>query len=344
MINEYFSESYYEAREKFLKATKSMELVTCNGTDVALLEAKNKKNLAIIVSGVHGVEGYTGSAIQNMFARHIINKNCSWLFIHALNSYGFKNNRRFNKNNVDLNRAFYDAPVETKCNNLEKYLLPKRPRWYDNIEDAVFYMNSIRVLLKSIFNLPRLVNDVAGGQYQNKEGLYYGGNEVQDEVKLYKKILYEYTIGYENLYLIDIHTGLGLWGKLFAVTEHKKGSEEFNQLQRILPMLKSDACDEQYKTNASIESFTKKHSKTKKTVTATIEFGTYSKFSEIVSALCLLNLLIAENQATFYGSVRGVMHHRERLKQGFYPNDEKWRMMVLKQSYEFGKKFGEMVE
>jgi len=31
---------------------------------------------------------------------------CNMLFIHVLNPFGMKHNRRFNQNNVDLNRNF----------------------------------------------------------------------------------------------------------------------------------------------------------------------------------------------------------------------------------------------
>lgn len=72
-------------------------------------------------SGVHGVEGYLGSAIQIRFLHEMILRNKELiarnkhnlsdeyklrkiLLIHSVNPYGMRHNRRTNENNVDINR------------------------------------------------------------------------------------------------------------------------------------------------------------------------------------------------------------------------------------------------
>ena len=92
--------------------------------DVAVLPG-NTQELGTIVhsSGVHGVEGYAGSAIQlawlemlllstddnndkNDNDNHINNNNNrpTIVMVHAVNPVGMKEYRRCNENNVDLNR------------------------------------------------------------------------------------------------------------------------------------------------------------------------------------------------------------------------------------------------
>lgn len=72
-------------------------------------------------SGVHGVEGYLGSAVQIRFLHELVNRNEDHLvvtnkslatkykmrrilLIHSVNPFGMRHHRRTNKNNVDLNR------------------------------------------------------------------------------------------------------------------------------------------------------------------------------------------------------------------------------------------------
>jgi hypothetical protein len=105
------------------------------GTDVAVLKgAGSPERFLIHLSGIHGVEGYAGSAIQSASLKYLgeqYNKNKqdkeefktsneeedveqeendvyspTIVFVHAMNPYGFANNRRVNEDNVDLNRNF----------------------------------------------------------------------------------------------------------------------------------------------------------------------------------------------------------------------------------------------
>ncbi|KAL7488896.1 hypothetical protein ACHAW6_014492 [Cyclotella cf. meneghiniana] len=88
---------------------------------------ENKENFNIIhSSGVHGVEGYLGSAIQLRFLHELIIQNekrldsqqdtgstdgelRQVLLIHAVNPHGMRHHRRTNENNVDLNRNALSA-------------------------------------------------------------------------------------------------------------------------------------------------------------------------------------------------------------------------------------------
>ncbi len=76
-IKHYFSDSYAEARDKFLlvaAASKaklfSYEIETDSSEkltiDVAILGEKSQPAL-VVSSGVHGVEGFFGSAVQTAF-------------------------------------------------------------------------------------------------------------------------------------------------------------------------------------------------------------------------------------------------------------------------------------
>ena len=76
-INKLFSNSYAEAREKFLDVASlrgltvdsyELPLSGADGetlaTDIVMDGPANASNLLLVISGCHGVEGYCGSAIQ----------------------------------------------------------------------------------------------------------------------------------------------------------------------------------------------------------------------------------------------------------------------------------------
>ena len=60
----------------------------------------------ILSSGLHGVEGFAGSAIQLDLIRRGIPNDIRVVLIHAINPFGMAKIRRVNENNVDLNRNF----------------------------------------------------------------------------------------------------------------------------------------------------------------------------------------------------------------------------------------------
>ncbi len=59
--------------------------------------------------GLHGVEGFFGSAVQLACLEHWLSAEApsvKYVFLHGLNPYGFAWRRRFDENNVDPNRNF----------------------------------------------------------------------------------------------------------------------------------------------------------------------------------------------------------------------------------------------
>ena len=66
----------------------------------------------MLISGTHGVEGFAGSALQvgllDEGIQNELSPESAVLMIHAINPYGMAHLRRFNEDNVDLNRNFRD--------------------------------------------------------------------------------------------------------------------------------------------------------------------------------------------------------------------------------------------
>ena len=72
--------------------------------------AQEQTNLIVLTTGVHGMEGYIGSVMLEVFFAEIYpglnHDNTGILVVANVNPYGMKYMRRYNESNVDLNRNF----------------------------------------------------------------------------------------------------------------------------------------------------------------------------------------------------------------------------------------------
>jgi Protein of unknown function (DUF2817) len=231
----HFSQSYAEARTKFLRAAQACDLDVENhahpmlgrdgellAMDVVLQGARDAASLLIISSGCHGVEGYCGSGVQvallgdSGWHAALRDSGVAVLYIHALNPYGFSWWRRTTHENVDLNRNFHDfsqpLPRNPGYDELAAMLVP--PTWppSDEVNAALgrfIAERGERVLQEA----------VSGGQYEHPQGLFYGGrNPTWSHVTL-RHVLQGHGTRCQRLGWIDLHTGLGPSGvgeRIFA--------------------------------------------------------------------------------------------------------------------------------
>ncbi len=222
---ESFSDSYAQARKKFLEAAAALSLPIESfnhplqgrdgealAMDVALDGAPDAKQLLIVSSACHGVEGYCGSGVQ-VFAL----QDAEWrekaqtadvavLYIHALNPHGFSWQRRVTHENVDLNRNFQNfsksLPVNTEYARLHDVLLPAQwPPTADNAASIAAYIanNGINAFQ----------NAVTRGQHTHSDGLFYGGVAPTWSNLTVRAVLRQYATRCSKLAWIDLHTGLG---------------------------------------------------------------------------------------------------------------------------------------
>ena len=114
-VDQYFSQSYGEARKKFIDHAKASRFVVTEfaneylkspeggllSMDIAVKGPIEAKNVIVISSGTHGVEGYCGSGIQSaLFGERVfgeMSSDCRVVMIHAVNPFGFAHDRRVNE-------------------------------------------------------------------------------------------------------------------------------------------------------------------------------------------------------------------------------------------------------
>jgi hypothetical protein len=221
----YFSQSYSEARAKFLAAAEQAGLVVESqvhpllgrdgetlAMDVARDGPKDAPGLLIVSSACHGVEGYCGSGVQiallddDAWRAAAREANVAVLYIHGLNPYGFSWWRRTTHENVDLNRNFRDfgaePPRNARYDELAAALVPSA--WPPDA-DAVAQIDRF----VAEHGEKALQQAISGGQYHHPQGLFFGGGAPTWSQTTLREVLREHGRRCSRLAWIDLHTGLG---------------------------------------------------------------------------------------------------------------------------------------
>ena len=350
----YFHETYGQCREAFKanlsllqsrwnKASADRFDINVPDEDLSIdvinapAEDSNDK-LLILTSGEHGIEGYLGSALINLFCEEFINsldpKNTGILLVHAINPYGMKYHRKSNENNVDINRNFVadwntlDSQLNSDYKKAVSFFQPSSrygAAVLENLKLAAGFLKAI----KSI-GISSVERAITLGQYEFEKGLYYGGTGFEPST-LYMKRLYE-TIPaqYKSVVHLDLHTGYGPANDMSIVNSRyeKRTSEQLKELFGYPQILKTDA-QEFYEINGDMidymyklfsSSFPEKH-----LYSTTFEFGTIG--DRTIDSLKTLKIIINENRLNFFGasSEKNAAKIKAEIDMLYAPKDTAWR-------------------
>ncbi len=221
----FYSENWFDATRKFVRNAGVVGKVSFYKTpdmqyEIACVTIGSGDKKIVINSGVHGIEGYFGSAAQNMFLANMVSKlsksaleKYSLVLVHVINGWGMQNRMRevFDKKNgglIDLNRNFgidFSKPEK----------LPENPKYA--IAHPVLLSRPDKFKKKSAIQKfrQRHLKDgvwaaISNGQYYEPYGLFYGGSESLPENKATMQI-YDDIVGKDakSLTSVGLHTGLG---------------------------------------------------------------------------------------------------------------------------------------
>lgn len=357
----YYHNSYAECREGFhqqaekLKAKFdsveffSVPVKSKTDTDLTIdfcyIPAKDTTlKLMVINSGIHGIEGFVGSAVQQIlmaeFFEPKMTSEVGILIVHGMNAWGFKNERRFSENNVDLNRNFSlkKSLFSTKNDGfvaLYDMLTPKGKVNMNSIKNKFFMLTAIKQIAQK--GMPALLQAFAQGQYQFEEGIYYGGNSFEQQVEIISEALIEKSEPYKTVLSIDLHTGFGERGKLHLFPNPVDDPEIKQKMETIFAGHQIDWGDSDnfYTVSGQFVEFIGELLPNKTSIPMVLEFGTLNT-STTIGAIKSAHISILENQGAKYGYKSEK--DREKTKAGyyemFYPVSEKWRTNALTISLE----------
>jgi Protein of unknown function (DUF2817) len=230
---ECYAATYSRARAKFLRVASAAdgkvrshlhpEKTTPDGEplaiDVACFGGASTARRALIISGTHGQEGFSGSAVQIGWVAQggtkRLPRDVGAVLVHGLNPYGFAQLTRTTENNVDLNRNFIDRTQEATPANphYEKLHQAIMPRDWTDAENA--RVDKALDDFGAKHGRDALFDTLARGQYLHQDGLMYGGRDREWSNRTLETIVGETLAEVEKVAFIDWHTGIGDYGKPF---------------------------------------------------------------------------------------------------------------------------------
>jgi hypothetical protein len=326
-----FARDYYEARDRFRQlAGDRVDVLPLSvrgprgedlSIDIAWLGAQAPRRILLVTSGLHGVEGFAGSAVQCALLQDppVPAADCALVLVHALNPWGFACLRRVNENNVDLNRNFLPAGAQyagmpTLYPRLEGLLNPSSaPR-----ADA-FTLRAAGYALR--YGFAACQQAIAGGQYECAHGLFYGGKHIEEGPARFTAWLRSAMASATRLLVLDLHTGLGRFGVQTLFAEPDMPAERVAWWARALAARiegGAGATDPGgFAARGTLAGAVRECAAHASPEFFTVEYGTYSP-------LRILHALREENRWHRYGD-GGLHDAKRRLVEVFSPAAQRWR-------------------
>lgn len=352
--SEYFYNSYDEIRSHLKERVEKLRAdgVTVEVNEYAVDESDNlyidniylpsvgeKKNLIVLTTGVHGMEGYIGSVMLDVFFEEIYptvdTENTGILVVANVNPYGMKYMRRYNENNVDLNRNFildwngFDLSSNKDYPEVKEFLQPEGEIGNAFWHEAEFYLDLAKEALTK--GADKVSDALLTGQYEYPQGVYYGGNGDEISTAYLKGVFNDCLDGeYENIVHIDIHSGYGprynmvIFNSVYETMTEAETKEAFGYDYVISYDSESfyattgDTTDYFYRLAESKES--------EKTLFSTcFEFGTIG--DSFMDSILSLKYTVDENRQHWYPTENKVASEivSENYAELFYPTEKEWR-------------------
>lgn len=352
----YFQNSYEECRKNFIlsadKINKKFQKVTISKLNIESKKdpdltinycyvpaQKEFKRLLILSSAVHGIEGYVGSAVQQMFMEELLEKinlsEMGVLLIHGMNPYGFKYNRRVTENNVDLNRncsndiQLYKS-INAGYSDLYTMLNPKGEVSLKSVKNMFFQINAIQKIIQ--YSMGTLRQAILQGQYQYPEGLYFGGNELEPSIRAISPVLKQIAENYEVVFNIDLHTGYGARGTLHLFPNPIKDKKLKNDLETIFSGNHIDwgDGDDFYTVTGDFTSYIGRIIPKQYYIPMVFEFGTLDSQTTMGSIKSLHNMIV-ENQGFHhnYKTKKDETKINKDVLEMYYPSSENWKSKAI---------------
>lgn len=349
----FFSESYVEAREKFLASAGALDGTIethinvaagdLNGyplaTDVCYLGPKRPRCLILISSGSHGVEGFCGSGVQvGLLENNVVDlfpEKMGIFLIHALNPYGFAHCRRVNEDNVDLNRNFLNFSTATAP---DSYYSITRDDIYPSNWTGASKLEVERQIHRFIdtHGLSSLQKAVSSGQRSYPQDPFFAGTKPTWSRCLWENFIDRILQLTKQVVHFDVHSGLGTCGALECILPvHEKGVAYHR------------AVDWYGKETLSCPAFANSSSphiagdlpsalreRCPEAVTVGLEFGTV-ELEEMLLAVIVDNWLVFNLESATSEQKKNV---KKRIKSAFYVDTDEWKKAVWQQSVDMVQK------
>jgi len=239
---EWYSHTVPEAHAKFLssasRAGVAVEevvhpLVGPAGEEIRSAIAEtgpaDASNVLLCLSGIHGIEGYFGSAIQCHALAHSatvlpLPPDTKAVFIHLVNPWGTAWSSRENEDNVELLRGNYYCHHPKPPNPIfSDFFETMGYRTITSIDEFLSGRGRVGKLLKR-YEPGELMSAIADGQDTHPDAITWVGNGPTWSKQLIDRVLRERCCGTGKVLVLDLHTAVGPPGETVVFTGYAPGT------------------------------------------------------------------------------------------------------------------------
>ena len=301
--------------------------------------AEDQTNLIVLTTGVHGIEGYIGATMLDVFFNEVYSTldsaDTGVLVVANVNPYGMKYYRRYNENNVDLNRNFildwdsFDLSSNKEYPKVDTFLGPTGKIGNGLWHEVGFYLSLGKTAITD--GADTISDALLTGQYEYPQGVYYGG--MGDEAStVYLKDVFSRCLDsdYENIVHIDLHSGYGprynmvIFNSVYETMNEAESQAAFGYDHVIAYDSESFDATTGDTTDFFYRLADQKQAKAELYSTC-FEFGTIGDafFDTILS----LKYTIDENRNHWYPTDNGTSAEiiRQNYLELYYPTETAWR-------------------
>jgi hypothetical protein len=258
-----------------------------------------KKKCIVHISGVHGVEGHLGSLVQEeLLKQKLAHLPFQVVVVHTVNPYGKDHYLRTNRNNVDLNR---NSLTEYRIDNphfssFQRFF--RSGSWLDAGPVAALIMKE---------GLRHAVVTAACGQTDFPDSLFFAGRQLQPELISLRETLKQLIDPQAELYVLDVHSGLGKRGEESLIIDGFDSDQEANFFEKTFQksVVWPGKTTGTYQAAGPLSQLLKQ---SWKCFHVFQEFGTY-KPMEVLQAL--------------------IHRNPDQMLETFFPNDPQWKSSCL---------------
>ncbi|KMJ59375.1 hypothetical protein AB685_00335 [Bacillus sp. LL01] len=243
--------------------------------------------------------------------------------------------RRYNENNVDLNRNFiydwetFDKEMNTDYEDLKGFLQPDKEIGTITWRDLGFYGEIATTVLTD--GSTKIEKALLSGQYTQPKGVYFGGMEDEPSTKFLKGLFEDILLtDYSNILHVDLHTG---YGPRYQMSIFSSGKETMTKAQAEeafnYPLVFTPDSDEFYVTNGDVPEYfvqlKDEVAPSKNLYSTTFEFGTMG--DGLLASIDSVKRTVMENQLVQHGSNNNTANNilESRYREMFYHPEQKWR-------------------
>lgn len=298
-----------------------------------------RTNLVVLTTGVHGMEGFIGSVMLDVFFEEIYptlnRENTGVLVVANVNPYGMKYYRRYNENNVDLNRNFilnwesFDQATNQDYPKVVEFLGPTGEIGNALWHEAAFWLKLAR---EAVFTGADTISDaLLGGQYEYPQGVYYGGWGDEISTTFLKNVFAKCLDGeYANIVHIDVHSGYGprynmvIFNSVYETMNEAQSREAFGYDYII-----AHDSEAFYATTGDTTDFfyrlAEQKQADKELYSTCFEFGTIG--DGFLDSILSLKYTVDENRQHWYPTDNRISAEmvQEHYFELFYPTETQWR-------------------